>query len=306
MPDFPNFPALTTQIIEDWKAKGAPQFLNVCENDGWAGCACPTCMSWDQPAPDDPIPFDQRADAALRAFNGQEGRRDEWMLKLGSLSDRYARFWRNISETARQTRPDVEVVSYIYDNYRKPPVKEMLNSNVLCGVVPQESIFGYSQRDSSVFRHDWTGWEKTGCALFSSAQLHPSSAQLSRLLRAHSWRRSQVRDGPRDERDRFRFAHQQVFHRRPFALHARENPEPPRRFGELCHHRVLQRLRPRQRRNHTIFSALGSHLPQLHRSSNSPRHRRQTPLRLRHLWPILFPCRRNLHARRDGQCLVNT
>lgn len=159
-------PALAAQIIEDWKAKGAPKFLNVCENDGWAGCACPTCLSWDQPVPDDPIPFDQRAETARRAFSGQEGRKDEWMLKLGSLSDRYARFWRNVSETARRIRPDVEVVSYVYDNYRKPPVKEMLNSNVICGVVPQESIFGYSKGDSEIFRHDWSGWEKTGCALF--------------------------------------------------------------------------------------------------------------------------------------------
>ena len=159
-------PALAAQIIEDWKAKGAPKFLNVCENDGWAGCDCPACLAWDQPSPGDPVPFDQRAEAARLAFDGQKGRKDEWMLQLGSLSDRYAHFWRNISEAARQIRPDVEVVSYVYDNYRKPPVKEMLNSNVLCGVVPQESIFGYSKHDSEVFRHDWSGWEKTGCALF--------------------------------------------------------------------------------------------------------------------------------------------
>ena len=33
-------PGLVKQIVEDWKAKGSPEFLNVCENDGWAGCAC--------------------------------------------------------------------------------------------------------------------------------------------------------------------------------------------------------------------------------------------------------------------------
>jgi hypothetical protein len=159
-------PGLVAQIIEDWKAKGAPKFLNVCEDDGWAGCACPTCLSWDEPDPENTIPFDQRFDAAKLAFAGQKGRRDEWMLLLGSLSDRYARFWKNVSEEARKTRPDVEVVSYVYDNYRKPPVKAMLNSNVLCGVVPQESIFGYSKRDSQVFRIDWSGWEHTGCGLF--------------------------------------------------------------------------------------------------------------------------------------------
>ncbi|MGO8697278.1 MAG: DUF4838 domain-containing protein [Limisphaerales bacterium] len=159
-------PGLAAQVIADWKVRGAPRFLNVCEDDGWAGCACPTCLSWDEPDPDNPVPFDKRLDAAKRAFNHQEGRADEWMLLLGSLSDRYARFWKIVSEEARQTRPDVEVVSYVYDNYRKPPVRAMLNSNVLCGVVPDESIFGYSKRDSQVFRHDWSGWANTGCGLF--------------------------------------------------------------------------------------------------------------------------------------------
>ena len=159
-------PGLVKQIVADWQTRGAPPFLNICENDGWAGCACPTCLSWDEPDPSAPISFDQRLDAAKRAFAGQEGRRDEWMLKLGSLSDRFARFWKNVSDQAVTIRPDVKVVSYIYDNYRQPPVKAMLNANVLCGVVPQESIFGYSKLDSQVFRHDWSGWEKSGCAQF--------------------------------------------------------------------------------------------------------------------------------------------
>ena len=159
-------PGLTRQIIEDWKARGAPEFLNVCENDGWAGCACPTCLSWDEPDPDNPVAFDQRLAAAQRAFKGEQGRADTWMLQLGSLSDRFARFWKRVADQAVQIRSDVKVVSYVYDNYRKPPVKAMLDQHVLCGVVPEESTFGYSKLDSDVFRRDWIGWEKTGCALF--------------------------------------------------------------------------------------------------------------------------------------------
>ena len=159
-------PGLVRQIIADWKSRGMPRFLNICENDGWAGCACPRCLSWDEPDPDNPVAFDQRLSAAKRAFMGEDGRRDEWMLKMGSLSDRFARFWKNVADEARKSRPDVVVVSYVYDNYRRPPVKAMLDSNVLCGVVPQESIFGYSKLDSATFRHDWSGWERTGCQLF--------------------------------------------------------------------------------------------------------------------------------------------
>src|SRR5262249_2562418 len=81
---------LVSQIIVDWRNKGSPEFLNVCENDGWAGCACPVCLSWDEPDPEDPVPFDHRLVAAKKAFEGELGRRDEWMLQLGSLSDRFA------------------------------------------------------------------------------------------------------------------------------------------------------------------------------------------------------------------------
>lgn len=156
-------PGLAKQIIADWTARGAPEFLNVCEDDGWAGCACERCLSWDQPDPDNPVPFDHRLQAARKVFDSGG---DAWQLQLGSLSDRYALFWKAVADDAAKTRPDVKVVSYVYDNYRKPPVKAMLSQNVLCGVVPQESIFGYSKTDSNVFRHDWSGWERTGCALF--------------------------------------------------------------------------------------------------------------------------------------------
>jgi len=155
-------PSLWKQVIADWKARGSPEFLNVCEDDGWAGCACDRCLSWDRPDPDNLVPFDQRREAARKVFD----RRGDWQLQLGSLSDRYARFWKIIADEAVKTRPDVKVVSYVYDNYRKPPLKATLSKNVLCGVVPQESIFGYGKEDSQVFRHDWAGWEKTGCALF--------------------------------------------------------------------------------------------------------------------------------------------
>ena len=159
-------PGLARQIIEDWKARGAPEFLNVCENDGWAGCACPKCLSWDEPDPENPVPFDKRLEAARKLFADRDGHRDLWMLQMGSLSDRFARFWKIVADEAAKTRPDVKVVSYVYDNYRRPPVKATLNPNVLCGVVPQESVFGYSKLDSEAFRNDWSGWEKTGCTLF--------------------------------------------------------------------------------------------------------------------------------------------
>jgi hypothetical protein len=156
-------PSLWKQILDDWKARGMPEFLNVCENDGYAACACPQCLAWDEPDPDFTVPFDRRLEAAKKAF---DARNDDWMLQLGSLSDRYAKFWKAISEQARQLRPDVKVVSYVYDNYRKPPVKPVrLSRNVLCGFVPW-APFPYNKQASEQFQKEWEGWSNTGCVLF--------------------------------------------------------------------------------------------------------------------------------------------
>src|SRR5579871_1803005 len=88
------------------------------------------------------------------------------MLLLGSLSDRYARFWKAVSEQARQVRPDVKVVSNIYDNYRKPPIQPIqLGPNVLCGLVPW-APFPYNRQASVQFQQEWEGWARTGCQLF--------------------------------------------------------------------------------------------------------------------------------------------
>ena len=46
--------------------------------------------------------------------------------------------------------------------HRKPLIKAVLNAKVLFGMVPHESIFGYSKLVSEVFRRDWSGWERTG------------------------------------------------------------------------------------------------------------------------------------------------
>jgi hypothetical protein len=158
-------PALWKKMVEDWKARGAPEFINVCENDGWAGCACPNCMAWDVPDPTDGIDFNTRLEAAKKVHAGQDGNPELWMLKLGSLSDRYAKYAEAVRTEAAKLRPDVKAVMYVYDNYRKPPVSTKLNPNVLCGEVPP-GIFPYNRKESDLFRKDWEGWAKTGCSLF--------------------------------------------------------------------------------------------------------------------------------------------
>jgi hypothetical protein len=168
-------PGLWKQIIEDWKAKGMPEFLNICENDGYAECCCPRCLSWDvvdtglrgrdyaSELELVPVPADKRVDAAKRMLDAGVL---HWPLQLGSLSDRYARYAKIVSEQARAIRPDVKVVSYAYDNYRKPPFKTVtLSENVVLGFVPWFA-FPYNREVSETFQTEWAGWAATGASLF--------------------------------------------------------------------------------------------------------------------------------------------
>ncbi|MBI4906026.1 MAG: DUF4838 domain-containing protein [Acidobacteria bacterium] len=156
-------PGLTRQVMEDWKAKGMPEFLNVCENDGYPSCTCPRCLSWDAPEPEAAVPFEHRLAAAKKSFADKDRL---WMLQLGSLSDRYARFWRTVSDEARRFRPDVKVTAYAYSNYKNPPVTPMaLNENVLVGFVPK-TPFPYDKLASERIQKEWSGWSQTGAMLF--------------------------------------------------------------------------------------------------------------------------------------------
>jgi len=118
-------------------------------------------MAWDVPDPTDGIDFNTRLETAKKVYAGEDGNPELWMLKLGSLSDRYAKYAEAVRKLAAETRPDVKAVMYVYDNYRKPPIEAMLNQNVLCGLVP-DAFFPYGKAESELFRHDWTGWANTG------------------------------------------------------------------------------------------------------------------------------------------------
>ena len=131
------------QIIADWKAKGAPKYLNVCENDGTFWCECDECCALDVPRP---TWEDLKANRA-------------------HLTDRYVNFWNRIAKKAVAVRPDVMLVTYAYSAYRYPPRRERIEypDNMLLGYV-----FGATD--------DWKGmlesWRKVGMRHFFNRPNH--------------------------------------------------------------------------------------------------------------------------------------
>ena len=104
--------AVIDQIIADWVKGGKKPYLNLCPNDGTPGyCFCEGCRKLD-------------ADLPGERFHSHK-------------TDRYLNFWNRVTARAREIRPDVTVVTYIYSYYRFPPRREKIQfpDNTLCGLV---------------------------------------------------------------------------------------------------------------------------------------------------------------------------
>ena len=111
----PSCEGLADQLVEDWKAAGAPKYLNACENDssGQDVCTCDACKALDEPKP---------ADA------------QDWWPNW--YADRYVVFTKRVLERARKVRPDVKVVMYAYNATERAPRREKLDKDIIVGMVP--------------------------------------------------------------------------------------------------------------------------------------------------------------------------
>lgn len=106
-------PAVIEQIIAEWKTAGKQPTVNICPNDGTPGfCRCPECMKLDARKPGEDF--------------------------YAHLTDRYLNFWNRFLKRAREEKPDIMAVTYVYSYYRHAPRRERVQypDNLLCGLVP--------------------------------------------------------------------------------------------------------------------------------------------------------------------------
>ena len=128
-------PELWKQIVKDWqetRTSTRPQ-VNVCENDTMGKCVCEKCLSWDAldqnsdlPAETNSLDFPNRVAKMKEAW--EKGKtiydRRAAALWLGSLSDRYAKFYLAVQNEASKIDPNVVVCAYAYANYSRAPRSE--------------------------------------------------------------------------------------------------------------------------------------------------------------------------------------
>ena len=111
-------PGLWKTIVEKWAASRSPgdPFIKLGENDNPGMCTCPKCMAWDE----SDVPDAERLARAKQAYAKGDWK---WFNALGSLSDRYAKFYLAVQKEAEKIDPNATVLGFAYENYVSAPIK---------------------------------------------------------------------------------------------------------------------------------------------------------------------------------------
>lgn len=151
-------------VVEHWLKTRSPAkpWIDCSENDTAGKCICEDCLALDEPDPKLDFPWNERVDRARAAFEAGD---PQWVKNLGSMSDRYARFYLAILERARQHDPEAVVMGYAYANAVDPPHNTQLDPNVIIGVVPP-MYYPWTDAKRSYNRDQWQGWSATGARMF--------------------------------------------------------------------------------------------------------------------------------------------
>jgi hypothetical protein len=157
-------PALWNQIVKDWKHSRTPvkSWINCAENDTCGRCVCSECLSWDVCLPGQETAFKKRAELARSRFLKHD---PAWYEALGSLSDRYARFYLAVQKLAEKTDPEAIVLGYAYANYNEPPMATTLNDRIVIAIVPS-LMFPWTDEKRQAFREQWEGWARAGVRVY--------------------------------------------------------------------------------------------------------------------------------------------
>lgn len=122
--------------------------INCCENDFPGSCTCTSCVSWDGP---------QTMNIPLRFL--------PIMAVNRVVSDRYARWWRDVQKLAVTNDPNATVVGWAYKNYYPAPCSSIaLNKNIIVGLVP-DIFFPRCMNEQQWVTEQWDGWAATGAQL---------------------------------------------------------------------------------------------------------------------------------------------
>ena len=144
---------LIRQIIEEWRKSGK-HYVNVNENDTAGKCMCPECLAADN------NPDPTRAERARAAF----AKGDKlWYDQLGSVTDRYAKFYLAVQREAEKIDPKCIMYGLIYANYSEPPTVK-LNDRFYMRFCPP-IMYPWTRKKVEDYKRIWQGWYDAGVKL---------------------------------------------------------------------------------------------------------------------------------------------
>jgi hypothetical protein len=160
-------PGLARERLQEWQQTRTPEqpWVNCAENDTCGKCTCARCLAWDVPGTIEGRPELAQAEAMKLAAADFAAGKADWYRWLGSLSDRYARFWLATQAEARRVDPEATILAYAYANYMDAPRQTVLNDHVIVAIVPG-LMYPWTDAKREAFRTQWAGWAKAGARLY--------------------------------------------------------------------------------------------------------------------------------------------
>ncbi len=150
-------PGLHDRIVENWQLK-KPKTINLNENDSSGSCVCAACLAADNSS----IPDKIRLERATKRFNNKE---KGWENELGSVSDRYSRFYLAVQQKADLIDPEHHIMGLVYANYSQPPSDKIkLNERITLRFCPP-FMYPWTDRKLREYKEIWGGWANTGAKL---------------------------------------------------------------------------------------------------------------------------------------------
>ena len=152
-------PDLHKKIVENWKNESPRKLtLNLNENDTLGCCVCENCLNADNSK----IPNKKRLAGAKKLFKLKDSL---WVDKLGSLSDRYAKFYLAVQKEADKIDPKHRINGLVYVNYSEPPSDKIkLNDRITLRFCPP-IMYPLTAKKINDFKRIWLGWSKAGARL---------------------------------------------------------------------------------------------------------------------------------------------
>ena len=138
-------PEVQEQIFTQWqqqwrKNPQAAKYFKISPNDSRGFDTRPETRAWDAPE--------------MSKYSDQE----IWNSSEPVLSDRYVKFWNILARRAGEIAPETLIVALAYRNYRKPPLKEMVDEKVLLTYVGGEGYYP----DEPYIVTEWQQWSQKG------------------------------------------------------------------------------------------------------------------------------------------------